>query len=498
MNAKFMRKNLIASIVSMVIQFLQSLWITSYIQRIMGVEAYGYISVIVNIVNMAGIITVALTSVCSRYMVIELETKNKENINRLFNTIYYSLLLISVVCLCTFGIMSFNVTAFMNVSPEYVQQVSILLIIVGIDFVLQLLQVPYLSIFYFEEKIYYTYYTTMFSNIFKVIVVVICFTAYEPVVWAAYLGSIFINVGALGVYNCYVRKKYFYIKKTLKYFKTEKLKEILSSGIWVSLSKLAATLLSSCSTYLVNILIGVYMAGIYGSVSQIQSILSFITVAIVNVFLPRMFKLYAVKGEKNGLIKYTRESLKVLSILLGIVTGGLIVYGAQFMSLWISEEYLEYKWLLSISVCYLALSYSAEMINQLLITINKTKVPAIVSAIAGIANIILAIFFDEMFKAGIYGIALAQLIVLCFRSGIWMPIYAAKCVKQKWHIFMVKQMACFKSISMTVIVGYFINCAIQVDSWLTLILAGGFTGILVLGLLIVVDSDVRVFLKKII
>ena len=86
MNAKFMRKNLIASIVSMVIQFLQSLWITSYIQRIMGVEAYGYISVIVNIVNMAGIITVALTSVCSRYMVIELETKNKENINRLFNT----------------------------------------------------------------------------------------------------------------------------------------------------------------------------------------------------------------------------------------------------------------------------------------------------------------------------------------------------------------------------------------------------------------------------
>ena len=212
----------------------------------------------------------------------------------------------------------------------------------------------------------------MFSNIFKVIVVVICFTAYEPVVWAAYLGSIFINVGALGVYNCYVRKKYFYIKKTLKYFKTEKLKEILSSGIWVSLSKLAATLLSSCSTYLVNILIGVYMAGIYGSVSQIQSILSFITVAIVNVFLPRMFKLYAVKGEKNGLIKYTRESLKVLSILLRIVTGGLIVYGAQFMSLWISEEYLEYKWLLSISVCYLARSYSAEMINQLLITINKT------------------------------------------------------------------------------------------------------------------------------
>lgn len=496
MNAKFMRKNLIASIVSMAIQFLQSLWITSYIQRVMGVEAYGYISVIVNIVNMAGIITVALTSVCSRYMVIELETKNEENINRLFNTVYYSLLLISAICLCIFVIMSFNITVFMNVSNEYVKQVSILLIIVGIDFILQLLQVPYSSIFYYEEKIYYTYYTTMLSNFFKVIVVLICFTSFEPVVWGAYLGSVFINGGALEIYSWYVRKQYSFIKRALKYFKIETLKEILSSGIWVSLSKLAATLLSSCSTYLVNILIGVYMAGIYGSVSQIQSILSFITIAVVNVFLPQMFKLYAMEGEKKGLIKYTGESLKVLSILLGVITGGLIIYGAQFMSLWISEEYLAYRGLLIISVCYLAFAYSAEMINQLLITINKTKIPAIVSAIAGIANIILALLFDKVFHAGVYGIALAQLLVLCFRSGLWMPIYAAKCVKQKWYIFVMKQMSCLKSIVVTIVIGYFINYVIQVDSWIKLILAGGFTGVLAFCLIVLIDPDVKIFLKR--
>lgn len=71
----------------MAIQFLQSLWVTSYIQRVMGVAAYGYIAVIVNLVNMAGIVTVALTSVCSRFIVIELEGKDCGRINQSFNTV---------------------------------------------------------------------------------------------------------------------------------------------------------------------------------------------------------------------------------------------------------------------------------------------------------------------------------------------------------------------------------------------------------------------------
>lgn len=496
MNTKFMKKNLLTSVISMAIQFLQSLWITSYIQRMMGVEAYGYISVVVNLINMAGIITVALTSVCSRYIVIELEKKNEEGINRIFNTIYFSILLVAVLCLCAFSIMSFNVTAFMNVSEKYIQQVSILLFIVGVDFILQLLQVPFSSFFYYEEKIYYSYYTTILSNICKIVVVVISFNIYEPVIWGAYLGAVIIDGIALGAYTRYVKRHYIFLKTTINYFRSDRLKSVVGSGIWVSLSKLAATLLSSCSSYLVNILIGVYMAGIYGSISQIQSILSFITIAVVNVFLPHMYKLYALGKENKELILYTKNSLKILSMLLGIVTGGLIIYGAQFMSLWISKEYLGYRCLLIISVSYLALTCSAEMINQLLITINKTKVPAIVSVIAGILNVFLAFVSVTMLNMGIYGIALTQLLVLCIRSGIWMPVYAAKCIHQKWNIFVNKQLSSFKSMVITIVIGYLVDCIINVDSWLKLIVAGGVTGILTISFLLVIDLDVRRYFKS--
>ena len=495
MNTGLFKKNFTFSVINMAIQFLQSLWVTSFIQRMMGIEAYGYIAVIVNIVNMAGIITVALTSVCSKYIVIELEKKDYDKIEKIINTIYFALIFIAGICIVVFSILVINMSKIINISAQYIDQVSILMIIVGADFIVQLLQVFYLSVFYYEEKLYYGYYVSILSNIAKIFVVVIIFQVWRPVVWGAYIGSVIVNGTALKIYNMYFRKHYPNIQKNIKYFDFAKLKDVLGTGIWVSLSKLAATLLSSCSTYLVNILIGVYMAGIYGSIAQIQSILSFITVAIVNIFLPQMYKIYA-EDKKTELVTYTAEVLKVISIVLGIVAGGLIVFGDEFMSIWISEEYLNYNLLLIISICYLAYIYSVEMLNQLLITIDKTKIPALISIIAGVINIIMAVFFVKVINMGIYGIAVAQMIILCIRSGIVMPVYAAYCMEQKWYIFLIKQCRCIESMVVTIGVGCFFNHWILVDSWTKLFFVSICSGFLAVSLLMILDGELRRIIKK--
>lgn len=149
MNTDLFKKNFIFSVINMVIQFLQSLWVTSFIQRMMGIEAYGYIAVIVNIVNMAGIITVALTSVCSKYIVIELEKKDYDRIEKIINTIYFALIFIASICIVVFSVLVINISRIINISAQYIDQVSILMIIVGADFIVQLLQVLYLSVFYY-------------------------------------------------------------------------------------------------------------------------------------------------------------------------------------------------------------------------------------------------------------------------------------------------------------------------------------------------------------
>lgn len=497
MNIKFFKKNLVFSLLSMIIQFIQSLWVTSFIQRMMGIEAYGYIAVIVNIINMAGIITVALTSVCSRYIVIELEKRDYDRIQKIFNTIYFALIFLSCVCVVVFLIILINLDRLINISTQFAGQVSVLMIIVGADFIIQLLQVLYLSVLYYEEKLYYSYYVSIISNIAKVLIVVIIFHFWRPVVWGAYVGAVVVNGVALIIYKSYLKKHYPNIKKNPRYFDFTKLKEVLGTGGWVSLSKLAATLLSSCSTYLVNILIGVYMAGIYGSIAQVQSILSFITIAIVNVFLPQMYKIYATSNRVD-LVNCTTENLKSLSIVLGIVVGGLIVFGDEFMCIWISKEYLKYNILLILSVFYLAFVYSSEMLNQLLITVNKTKIPAFISIIAGIINILVAIFLVRVIDMGFYGIAIAQMLTLCIRSGIFLPIYTSCCLEQKWYIFLRKQFWCIESMIITMGIGYFFDYWILVNSWMKLLGVSICTGGLTISLLIICDREWRLIVKKMI
>ena len=486
------KRNFSISMISMIVQFVQSLIVTSYVQRAIGVEAYGYIAVVVNIVNVAGILTVSLTSVSSRYMVIELQKGDTNSSKRLFSTICLAILCVSCICVLFFVFLSTNLTRVMVISPEYINEVTILVILVGADFIVQLVQVPYLSVYYYEERLYIYYFLVIFTNCTKICSAVLIFSIWKPVVWAVYMGALISDGIAFLVYFFHVKKKYRYlvIKRTL--FNLVQLKKILKSGVWVSISKLAAILLSTCSTYLVNIFISAYMAGIYGSIAQLQSILSFMTIAIVNVYLPHMYKLYA-ENKHNMLIAYTEKGLKVISSILGIVVGGLIVFGNEFMSIWITEDYIKYSLLIILSVCSLHVTYSAELINQLLITVNKTKFPAIISVIAGIFNVLGAVLLMEVTGNGIYGIAIAQLIVGVVRAGIILPLYAAIQLKKNCFIFIKNQLKGSVPMVLTVGIGVLIGQAIQVESWMTLILAAGITGCIAILISILIDRDIRDF-----
>lgn len=492
-----LQANLIFAMVNMAVQVLQSMWITSYIQRTMGVEAYGYIAVVVNIVQAAGIVSVAFTSVCSRYIVIEMEKGDREKTNRIFSTMFYSLIALSILCVGVFGILILNISKVMNVSQAYIAQVSWLMLIVTIDFAIQLIQVPYLSMYYYEEKIYLSYLTQISANLVKVAMVYIIFNVWRPVLWASHMGAFVVNLGAVILYHLYMRRKFGYITPRIQNFDLEKLKEILGTGIWVSVNKLAAIMMTLCGTYMVNKLLGTYLAGIYGSVTQIQSMLSFITVAVVSVFLPEMYKKYA-QNAMPALVSYTRNIIRMTSMFLGIIAGGVVICGNEFMSLWISEEYKSFGVLIIISTVYLPLIYSSEMLNQLLITLSRTKEIAILSIVTGIANLILAIVLVKYTTLGIYAISLAQAIVSIIRTLFVMPIYVAKIVRQKWYIFLAKQLSGWKTIVLASVCGMLYCRFIEVESWFTLIVVCALIALTTAGIMILIDREIRDFFKTVV
>ena len=64
--------NIISSTLSMLISSLISLVLTPYITKNIGAEAYGFVSLANNFINVASLLTIALNSKASRFVVIEL------------------------------------------------------------------------------------------------------------------------------------------------------------------------------------------------------------------------------------------------------------------------------------------------------------------------------------------------------------------------------------------------------------------------------------------
>lgn len=489
--------NLIVSIIAMIFQFFQALLITSYVQREIGIEAYGYISVVVGIVNVAGILTVALTSVCSRYIVVEIQKKKDSKKSEVFSTICSASWILALICLILFVFFAFFIESLMNISLGYIVQVRILLIVVSFDFIIQLLQVPFISFYYYEERLYVYYLLNIFTNLLKVISVFLIFGFGAHVIWAVYVGASLANVFALLIYILHYKNTYKDIKLSIRLCSIIIIKDVFQSGIWVSASKLAAILLSSCSTYLVNIYISTFLTGIYGSIAQLQSIFSVLTNTVVNLFLPKMYKIYSLENI-NELVKYTSKCLKIVSSLLAVISGGLVVYGKTFMSVWITDDYLKFSGLIILSTGTLFLTCSAEMINQLLITIDKTKIPALISIGVGICNVVLAIFFVKALNWGIYGIAASHTIIGLVRALFFYPIYAAKETKSNRYIFLLSQLKGCIPFLITILMGFFVRCLITVNTWSTLVIACGITGITALVICIFLDKDLKDFLLMLI
>ena len=485
--------NFISSLVYILTQFAQAMWITSYIQRYMGVEAYGYIAVIVNLINIAGIMTVSLTSVCSRFMVIELKSSDMDSARKLYSSIQYVTLIMVMISSMFFIALGFNLSSVINISKNYIGQVQILTVFVGLDFIFHLLQVPYQSIFYYESRLYFYYMFMTLSNITRMCTMWLIFNYLAPMIWAGYAGSVAVSCCALCFYMLYKRKKYTQLNFKMHYICKDKIVQLFTSGAWMSLSKLAATLISLSGTYLVNILLGVFLAGIYASITQLQLILSFVTVTIVNIFLPDMLKNYA-EGDITALNEYSVSAMGLVSSMLGLIAGGLIIYGVDFMSLWISSQYKDYALLIAVSVFYLPIAYAAEVLNQLAITLNKVKFLSVTSIIFGALNLLMTILLVACFKLGIYGVAFSQCLVLAARAGIVFPIYIARSLNAGVFRFIAAQLKGIVVAVVTALIAYALRKYQIPDTWWKLFINSGVTAVAILFLIFVFDKNQRTFI----
>lgn len=493
-------KNLIASILTYGMSFLISFFLSPYITKALGVEANGFVTLANQFVGYISLITIALTSMASRFISINIFKKNYEEANRYFNSVIgASVILVIVLSIPLVGIV-LHIDRVVNVSSNLVLDVKILFALVFINFLLGLLLEVFSIATYVTNRLYLNSLRSIEGNIIRCFCIVIAYTFFEAKMYYVSIGAIVSGLYTY-VWNIhYTWKCLPEMKIRRKYFSVKAIKELVTAGSWNIIIQLNNILNTGLDLLLGNVILGEKSMGILAVAKTIPVAISTMLNSVSGIFLPEMTQLYAEENIE-GFTNAIKRSIKILALIFNIPVVFLIVYGKNFYNLWQPTlEPIELQILSLLTICTILVSGSTAAVFGIFTITNRLKFHSLTSLGGGLLNIIVVIVLLKIapIKYGVYIVAGVSSALIILRNYFVTFPYAAKCIGQSWFVFHIPSLKTILGVTVTSIIGIGIKFIYNPMSWYTLIGAGVVIAVIstIVNWYIVLQKEDRKYLKQ--
>ena len=347
MKVKQMYMNLLAQMMTFAISFAISFFVSPMIVRSVGKEVYGFLGIANSFTSYVTIVTVALNSLAGRFVSIYYCQNKFEETSEYYSSVFYANMMIVLILFVPAMIFSLNADKFLDVPVESVVSVKMTFCIVFLGFFVNLASSIFSVATFVTNKIYLSSIRTIEANLLRLIILIITFTLFTPSIE-------YVALAMLGYYLFVAITNYRYtkilipeirIKRSL--FNIRKVRELIISGCWSSITALSNVLLEGLDLLISNLLLGV---GAMGTVSIVKTVPNMIYQCmgyVMSGFTPQLTISYA-KGNILEMISYLNYACKVVALLMALPVAFLIAFGQQFFALWMPTEDATILWILSI------------------------------------------------------------------------------------------------------------------------------------------------------
>ncbi len=493
-----MALNLIASIVVFSLQMLINFFLTPFILKVLGDEAYGFLGLANSFVNYGYILTLVINSVAGRFVAYEYHRGNLLQASKYYSSVlavnFIFCIFICVVC----SAFILNLKEFINVSEALVDDVKLTMAFYFINFCLGLFNAVLTISAFVKNKLYMISVRNAVSTAIFAFVLVVLFYIFKPMIYytaiSALLASIFVFISAI-----YITKKLQTgLKFRLKYFRLNLIKKLISSGTWNSFNMLSHTLINGIDLLLCNIFINAASMGIL-SVSKAAILIAESFIGTVGAtFMPKFIELYS-KQSINDLINEVKFCLKTLSFISISPVAVFAVLGSEFYTLWLPfKTYYEISFIYNLSlIALMPVIFIAAMqpLLSLNTVTNKLKRPAVANLIMSFSVVAFQLIFIKDF--GLYSIAICASAGYLARIILFDIPNAGVNLNQKMSLFypvFLRNVFVFAVVLVSILL---LKDFVEIKGWLSFVLAG--TIFLLLGyaisFLIVFNKNEKLLLK---
>ncbi len=472
-----MSAQLLVFIINLGISFVLTAVIDSSID-----DAYGFTKTANDIVTWAQIVVSALNTMASRFITIQLHKKDHQGANEYFSSVFYANLMMAGI----FLVPAICVVMFLNhlfqVPGGILRDVQMLWGFVFLNFFVSIITSVFGVTTYSLNRLELTSLATIVSELVRVSILFVTYRFFPAHLWYVGLGSVAATVVVAFANRRFTRRLLPQIHIGFKYFRWQKVRELISLGAWNSVTRLGQVLLDGLDTVIANVFINAAAMNSLSIAKQIPTMLSSLMGTVVGVFTPSITIAYA-KENKQELLDIIKSSNRIMIFMMSIPIAFVVAYGRAFFSLWMSwrdDQELLYR-LAVLSMAVLFVSASIQVLYHVFIITKKVRVNSLVMVGSGAVTTAIVFVLLQATDLGLYVIAGVSTVIGLLRNLTFTPIYAAKCLELKWNYFYGDIGMGLVSITCIWALGTVSQWLVPIHSWLNLFLVGGCTGLLALG-----------------
>lgn len=465
--------NLLAKISSFGLASLVAFFLTPFLVSHLGKDVYGFYPLANNFVGYIGVVTLALNSMASRFIILAFMKNDIKKANTYFSSVFFVDLIAIAILIIPLSLFVFFLEHFLQLPPDYTGDIKLLFLLVFVSMFINLASKIFSASVLAKKRVDLHSLVEITQEVCRVLFYVLLFWLFRPHIYLVGLASVLLAITFFVMHFVFTRKLLPELKISFKFFDFSAVKDVFFSGFWGIFNQLGSMLLFTVSLLLANVLLGADALGSLSIVQTVPFLINSFIAAVIVVFYPEMMERYAQK-DIPGLISQIRFAQKLIGMTTCIGIAIFIVLGTDFFRLWLPEENApELQTLSILTILRLAIVACVWPLTYLNIIMNRLKVPALTLIATGILNCVVTVVVLKGTNWGIYAIP----VCLATISSLWfiffLPVYPCKSLGVKWTTFLFPLLRILPLLCVLLGLGYGMSYFFVIDSWVKLIFWSG-------------------------
>lgn len=465
--------NLLTNIVAFVIQFVISFYVTKTVIATSGSTSYGFLSMANDFITYLSVIVSVLNSVVSRFIALSISKGDTHKANQYFSSTLIANIVLSVA-FCVIGYFFIgDIDGFINIDPSLVADVQITFAITLATYVVTILSSLFTVGTYVTNRLDINAYRNIVQYTLRLACIVVCFTCIGSNIYyvsiSSLVASVVIAIANIGLNHRLVPE----LRISVNLFSFRHLREIVASGVWISLSNLSTIFIRYFDLIIANLFINAYAMGLLSSARTMPNYATTLITTLGALFTPSLVIAYA-SGERQSVITQTVDSMKVMTFSLFTPLVGFMIFADNFYALWLdtltNQEITTVSIVSTITMVQALFNAITQPVAQLSIVTNKVRVPVVASLVCGFGNLLLIYLLLRFTGLGIFAISVSSTVIMLVRYILFNCMYGERIIAAPAGTFS-KYVAKFTPLILILAIPFAgIKCLVSPHTWISFIL----------------------------